>query len=449
MAHGFALREAGPASAAGFAKFNLSHNKSYCIVVHPNGHGFGLVGTKGPRLRRTGAETIVPRSRDPPKVNGRADRGATDQGAYLSRASLRAGDETMESRSDAGNDETLNLVEFVDRFSDRERGRDLARLGPATASLLGRIGDEARARQVIALTYWRAWLACGDAPRILGGASEHGRPILVLRRGVGRYDLLVLDPSIPIGTPPVATLVKPAPLGVHEAAMGMFAGGLPPLAGDLASRLAREVAESDVPFSVIVAPAPQYELLAVPSQPLGISGRGTESTAGVIVNDRLNPGVVGVTAALHAVADADTVLVDGQPGIVSRRDARTDSAFIALPTVPAGPALLRTKGVMKSEAPRYNAPASFVGYQSRAHRTVITGADPTIPSPSALRQACLYTDRDAQPRDSGAALVTDDGWIVGFAFERTLPGQSPAHCSWIWAESVLDALGLDLHGGGD
>ncbi|HEX6747339.1 MAG TPA: hypothetical protein VF092_08555 [Longimicrobium sp.] len=355
----------------------------------------------------------------------------------------------MESRSGAGYDGTLNLVEFVDRFTDRRRGQDLTRLGPATATLLARIGDAGRAREVIAVNYWRAWLACPDGPRILGGAWDRGRPIIVLRRRLGRFDLLVLDPSIPLGTPPVATLVEPASLDVREAAMDMFDSGLSPLAGDLSPDLAREVAESDHPFAVIVAAAPQYELLAVPSQPMMVSGRGMESTAGVIVNDRLNPGVVGVTAALHAIADAGTVLVDGQPGVVVRRDARTDSAFITLPTVPSGPALLRTKGVMTSEAPRYNDPASFVGYQSRAHRTVITGADPTIPSPSALRQACLYTNRDAQPRDSGAALVTDDGWIVGFAFERTLPGQSPAHCSWIWAESVLDALGLDLHAGGE
>ena len=33
------------------------------------------------------------------------------------------------------------------------------------------------------------------------------------------------------------------------------------------------------------------------------------------------------------------------------------------------------------------------------------------------------------------ALVTDDDWIVGFAFERTVPGGVPVQCSWIWAES--------------
>jgi hypothetical protein len=357
----------------------------------------------------------------------------------------------MESRSGAGNDDgTLNLVEFVDRVADRQPGVDLARLGPATAMLSGRVGDDTQARALIAANYWRTWLACADASRSLGGACEQGRHIVVLRGPpVGRFDLLVLDPSIPRGSPPTAFRIEPPPREMQEAAMRMFEGGLSPMVGNLSPGLAREVGNSDQPFSVIVAAEPEYELLSVPTQPMKVNHGGGESTAGVVVADRLNAGVVGVTAALHAIADAGTVFVDGQPGIVSRRDVRTDSAFIALPTVPAGPALLRTRGVMKDLAPRHNDPASFVGYQSRAHRTVITGADPTIPAPSPLRQACVYTDRDAQPRDSGAALVTHDDWIVGFAFERTLPGQSPGHCSWIWAESVLDALSLDLHGGGD
>ena len=353
----------------------------------------------------------------------------------------------MGSRSGSGNYGALNLVEFVDRFTGAERGRDLVRLGPATAELFVRIGDEAHAQALIAANYWRAWLACSDAPRLLGGSWEQGRHIVVLRREVGRYDLLVLDPSIPRGTPPAAILVKPATREMEEAAAGTPAGPLSPLLGDLSPRLVKEVADSDQPFAVVVASAPEYELRCVPIQPLGVSGRGAESTAGVVVSDRLNPDVVGVTAALHAIADAGVVHVDGKPGVVLRRDVLTDSAFVALPAVPAGSALLRTKGVMTGLAPRHNHPASFVGFQSRSQRTVITGADPTIPTPSPLRQACLYTDRDAQPRDSGAALVTDDGWIAGFAFERTLPGQSPAHCSWIWAESVLDALGLVLHGG--
>jgi hypothetical protein len=147
---------------------------------------------------------------------------------------------------------------------------------------------------------------------------------------------------------------------------------------------------------------------------------------------------------LHGIgSNASTVKVAGQTGTVIRTHAVTDSAFIEVPTRPSCSAV-PTNGIMTGLAPRGSQQAKFVGFTSNQRATTIVGWDPQVPTPSGYRQACIYTGRDAQPGDSGSALVTDDDWIVGFAFERSLPGQNPVQCSWIWAESVMNALQVKL-----
>ena len=47
-----------------------------------------------------------------------------------------------------------------------------------------------------------------------------------------------------------------------------------------------------------------------------------------------------------------------------------------------------------------------------------------------------------KPVDSGSALVTDDGFLVAFAFERSRYDSPTQFCSWIWAAAVFDALQL-------
>jgi hypothetical protein len=199
------------------------------------------------------------------------------------------------------------------------------------------------------------------------------------------------------------------------------------------------------PYAVILASAPRVERLYVPSTPLDVfdASIGQNSTAGIVVEDLTKQGRVGVTAALHGISASSTsVTVNGKSGTVIRTSLITDSAFIEVPN--PSTSAVTTKGVMSGLAPRGSQNADFVGAVSKKRTTTIVGWDPQVPTPSPHRQACLYTGRDAQPGDSGCALVTDDDWIVGFAFERTLPGQSPVQCSWVWAESVMNGLQVKL-----
>jgi hypothetical protein len=274
---------------------------------------------------------------------------------------------------------------------------------------------------------------------------EQRTAIIVPRLELRRFDLVVLDPGLPPETTPnrldLAQSMDPSALqfGAARAALG---GALPYLWGD-APKAAIET--SNHPFSVVIAPLPRMERLYVSSHPLDVvdTATGQRSTAGVVVEDLTKAGRVGVTAALHGIAGAAaTVTVDGKTATVIRTHAVTDSAFIE--TAPPTYSAVAAKGVMSGLAPRGNQTADFVGTTSKKRSTTIVGWDPQVPTPSAHRQACIYTGRDAQPGDSGCALVTDDDWIVGFAFERTVPGHSPVQCSWIWAESVMNGLQVKL-----
>jgi hypothetical protein len=97
---------------------------------------------------------------------------------------------------------------------------------------------------------------------------------------------------------------------------------------------------------------------------------------------------------------------------------------------------------MRGKLPNGLQRASFEGAVSLERQTFINSWDLGLPTIHRAAQRKIYTPRDAQPGDSGSALITDDGYLVGFAFERT-PRDSPMQfCSWIWADSVFHALEL-------
>jgi hypothetical protein len=194
-----------------------------------------------------------------------------------------------------------------------------------------------------------------------------------------------------------------------------------PLVGSDALGLAREATNGGIqPFSVVFAQEPKFESLTTSKRPIRvISETCGISTAGLIVEDESEPGRFGVTAALHAIGPSRILKVDEAHSEVVRQSEITDSAFVC-GLVPRSKNERQVK-IMKGFGPRARQNATFVGAASRKRSTVIIGWDPQIPTPGPHRQALIYTGRDAQPGDSGSALVTDDGWTVGFAFERSLP----------------------------
>jgi hypothetical protein len=350
----------------------------------------------------------------------------------------------------------VDLSKYASEYVRRgERGIDLIKSGPASARLLERIGNEGKVRSLLATNFWRAWLASDLAVSVLKaldappGVLSRGRTIIVSQDEGMSFDLVVLDPELPkhFGPKSLSANVRGAMVEtlLRGAVRSLIENPIPAI-GNEAPQLAVEVSRNgEQPFHVVLGPEPAVERLSVPATPLSVdNGLGaTRSTAGVLVEDKSQAGRIGVTAALHGVEPASSVTIAGQTGTVIRTDSITDGAFVELASRPTAN-VKSTNGVMTGMAPRGNQKAEFTGLASATASTVITSWDADVPNPSARRQACLYTPRDAQPGDSGSALITDDDWIVGFAFERTKPGANPEHCSWIWAESVLNRLNVKL-----
>jgi hypothetical protein len=346
----------------------------------------------------------------------------------------------------------MDLREFVSEYADNSQlvGPDIIDSGPASKRLFDKIGNEGRTRSLLATNFWQAWLFSDIATSFMvalgatRGVFSRSRSIVVSRDDVSRFDLLVLDPELSEDFRPKsigANLRGAMTDTIMQGAVRAFAENKIPILGSEGAQLAVEVArDGKLPAAVVLAAEPAFERLCVPASALAVTAAAT-STAGILVEDRRKVGRFGVTAALHGIDPATSVNVAGQPGVVIRSDAVTDSAFVELSPFPSV-AVQAINGVMSGMTPRGSQKAMFVGVKSQASSTVITGWDLQIPGPSTRRQACIYTKRDAQPGDSGAALVTDDNWIVGFAFERTKIGEVPENCSWIWADSVLNRLNV-------
>jgi len=341
----------------------------------------------------------------------------------------------------------------MDHNGSTQRPLDLMQLGPASQMVYARVRNEGKTRTLIAGAFWRAFIASNAFFRSLAMlqasslAFATGRYLIAPQRGAGRFDLLVLDPGLPDREQPRAleidrTIFSPGEVyrGVQLAELA----GVPPDLPNFTDVVA-EAAFLGSPFTIVIAPHPPTESLSVPYPPLTVDDlAGSRSTAGALVRCNRQPGLTGVTAAYHGLAKGTgAVTVDGLAGSVVRTDRLTDSVFLEVPTL-VPPVNAPAGGVMKGMLPRGLQGAEFRGVTSGLSRTTITGFNPELPNPSPNRQALIYTARDAQPGDSGAALVTDDGYLVGFAFERTRPGAQPEHCSWVWAQSVLDALDVSL-----
>lgn len=357
----------------------------------------------------------------------------------------------------------LDLTEFVNAHADHRSAKDLISIGPLSRRVFEAVKNEGRSAArnegrtaaLLATNFWRAWLASEGAEKLLrdhgasAGCLAKSRTIIVPREQLSRFDLVVLDPGLAPDFKPVAIDVSAAaslPRLQFGAHLSMTEGALRHIWEDAPNLIPESFNGGQQPYSIVLASSPRFEQLMVPSQALAVnsSTTGQNSTAGAVVEDLTKPGRIGVTVALHGVGSAASkVTVAGQSGTLVRTSSVTDSAFVELSTKPNCSAV-SIKGVMSGFAPRGSQAASFIGLTSSKRATTIVGWDPQVPTPSGHRQACIYTGRDAQAGDSGSALISDDDWIVGFAFERSLPGQNPVQCSWIWAESVFNALQVKL-----
>lgn len=342
----------------------------------------------------------------------------------------------------------------------------LDNVGPHAQSLADRLKSEQLTRTLVANTFWQAYLSSQAFSRIskqYGVNLDRAEPIVV-RHGE-LFTLLVEQREWTEYTPPLAIRaeVQPAELevGWHRAMSDRIQrwenrgrSGRDPREVEkilqLGPALARE-AGNTTPFYLLFVPASETKLTSVPQPPTCLAISTPDATAGAAVRD--NYRRIGVTGPAHALPSSGTVKVQQGTNIytgtiASHEDRYTDSCFIVLDADVNGqhPLSLRSSHGPLKVAPRLNSIGTFEGFHTTpACNAVIKAANYELPYLDPYLQQTVRTDPVTADGDSGAALFDDQGFIVGFAYSRTLDVKLPKHAhysAWIWADAVFERHGL-------
>lgn len=202
---------------------------------------------------------------------------------------------------------------------------------------------------------------------------------------------------------------------------------------------------------VILTSRPRMERLSVPSRILPVITKAVRSTSGVTETDRSTAGILctdssgelGVTAAFHGTGPVGTaVTVDGLPATVKHANETQDLVFIPLPQGLHVTKMVSLLGVLTDRTPSSYLDASFNGSTSGQRATSITSYDAGLLRLRPGLQLKVQTPADTDRGDSGAALIDEDGHILGFAFEKSAYGEKPQITDWIWAANALNTLNL-------
>jgi hypothetical protein len=166
-------------------------------------------------------------------------------------------------------------------------------------------------------------------------------------------------------------------------------------------------------------------------------------------------GISGFTVALHSLTNPqagnevslqldDGGFVDDIQGKIISVDHVSDSCFVEAGKVPFYRVHgKRTMGPLYGKTPRQYQPAFFYRLHSfNRNGAVIDSWSKDLPFVTKYNQLKVFTDLVANPGDSGSALISDDEYIIGFAFYNSGISSPVSFTAWIWAESVFRAHDL-------
>ena len=358
----------------------------------------------------------------------------------------------------------MNLSQLLDSAVGSVSSQLFPDLSSTAFHVAERTHNEQRANILLGNLYWQSYLASEsllrDVPSTLISSTFFSAEPLVVFHGTSLFSLLLETPHI--GEIEVIK-TRPVPEELNEGLFRYLSGQSFPskLMGtgastrtiqsrqrvqnvfDLSPRVLRDILDAQ-PFFITFAPLPTEEQTSLPDPALEVDPQASgyqASTAGCWAQDRA--GREGVTAAGHAVPPkGSNVDVGGVSGrVVGLDSAMTDSAFIE---VPGGKGMFITTSGPLQKAPRTNDLCSFHGITSGHGQTPIRAFNYEIPAVDIDMQQTVRTDRVTARGDSGAALIDDTGYIIGFAHRRSAPNANPTWSSWIWAGAVFEKHGLSI-----
>ena len=362
----------------------------------------------------------------------------------------------------------MNLAEMLDDAIGPARTSFLPDVSPSTSQVAQRTYSEERANLLIGHLYWQSYTASEallrEVPHHLIKSALGAEPLVVFH-GDGLFSLLfetqvVSTPAVFRTSPSADELTDglfrylsggsfPPPFERHRASSATIRSRQRVnRAFDLSPSVLRDIREEQ-PFYIAFAPLPAEEQTSIPVPALAVVGNaspGQISTAGCWVQDRV--GRLGVTAAAHAVPPSGAAVTLGTySGTVVAHDLGfTDSAFVEVPVGKRafGKGASRTSSGPLQKAPRPNEVCSFEGITSGPGQAKIQVCNLEIPTVDLDLQQTVRTDRVTAIGDSGAALIDNDGFIVGFAHKRSAGTASPTWSSWIWAGAVFQKHRLSI-----
>lgn len=373
----------------------------------------------------------------------------------------------------------MDLVDFVNERCSSDSGEEISRSEafPDVAEELG----SAAASALIASVFWQIFqrsdtyldvLNRAGASPIAGTSAE----AYVVARQRERFDLVVLDPGL-VQSEARATrielgrnddrVIADAQRRWREEVFGDRWGGAQFSPRRLGQSFNRRILRaliglppyfvqelmSRVPFELLLAPAPPTYRTGIPNPalPMSVGGAGPDGTVGIFALN--SEGVPGLTVSRHPFVSAGIdprmgvpVVVNGHSyGRIRTSDATSDSCFVEW-IEPGFGSSQNTTGPLRGASPRSAQRATFRRFDNTEVETVITGWCPDIPFTQPWVQLRVLTKACTKRGDSGAALVDDDGHIVGFAMYRTGVDAPIEYSAWVWADSVYLAHQLIAEG---
>jgi hypothetical protein len=344
----------------------------------------------------------------------------------------------------------VGLSALMDQLLGNDTGRPLAEAGPACARVVEALGAPEAGQSFLAGVFW--WLfthseAYKYSKKSLR-ASRRARPIVVSHAEGTRFDLLLLDPrrrrimaALPLERVQSFRRLSFSDLHLQRLDNLIRRSRLDrSLESDTLAESAQELAASSR-FGVAIVNAPREVPTCAlsPAVPLHSASKDSVATLGsFLINvDEAAPDTCLATTANHALGRRSrTLTIDGVALEVVRRHNRSDSCLVRVHR-----SLLEGRQQRGLAGPLHSTPslysdATFDGAASGVKRTRIKGFDIAIVDPQPDEMCRVYTDADTASGDSGAALIGENDFIVGFAWRRSGYGASVEFSSWVWAEQV-------------